>query len=122
MSHPVVAARIAQQEALIERARAWAADLSTRLPGLRAVTVFGSVARGDFNKWSDIDVLVIADGLPADYLARRDAVAPAPPGIEPVLWTPDELDAARARRNPIVRECDAVGVVVHGAMPAAPVT
>lgn len=38
--------------------------------------VFGSVARGDFNLWSDIDVLVVADNLPERWLDRLGRLAP----------------------------------------------
>ena len=37
---------------------------------LRAVVLFGSRARGDARPDSDIDVLVVADGLPRDPIAR----------------------------------------------------
>ncbi|MCZ7528518.1 MAG: nucleotidyltransferase domain-containing protein [Acidimicrobiia bacterium] len=118
MTHPVVAARRRQQAELIERVREWAAALDTRVPGVVAVVVFGSVARGDFNKWSDTDVLVVADELPADHLARAEVLAPVPPGVQPVAWTRDELHEARRKRNPIARESDEIGVCVHGSLPA----
>lgn len=38
--------------------------------------VFGSVARGHFNLWSDIDVLVVADNLPERWLDRLGRLAP----------------------------------------------
>lgn len=117
--HPVVAARIAEQRARIDLARRWAEALAARLaPGVtvQVAVVFGSTARGDFNKWSDIDVLVVADPLPDRLLDRYDLVAPVPAGVQPVLWTSTELAAARARGNPIPEACDRVGVVVWGAL------
>jgi len=121
--HPVVAARIAEQRARIEVARRWAEALAARLPPgvtMHAVVVFGSTARGDFNKWSDVDVLVVADPLPGRLLDRYDLVAPVPAGVQPVLWTSAELAAARARGNPIPGECDRVGTVVWGELPGGP--
>lgn len=98
----------------IDRAERYAAALVERVPSLRAVIVFGSVARGDWNKWSDIDVLVVADDLPDDALARLDVVLLADfAGVQPVAWTPAEL-AARRPTDPIVAEVNTVGVVVHG--------
>lgn len=112
MSHPVVEARRREQAELVNRARVWAQDLTYALPDLVSMVVFGSVARGDFNKWSDIDVLVVSDHLPDDYLARMELVSPVPAGIQPVVWTPGELRAARERRNPIAVEADTAGIPV----------
>lgn len=117
MTHPVVLRRQRQQAAQIERARRWAADLAERLPLVAAVVV-GSVARGDFNKWSDLDVLLIVEDLPDDPGERLALLHQgAPPGLQPVGWTPAELAARRARRDPLAVEADRVGVLVHGTLP-----
>jgi predicted nucleotidyltransferase len=110
MTHPVIERRRAEQAARIDKARAWAEDLRRRLPVTSAV-VFGSTARGDFNRWSDIDVLVIVAGLPYSYGDRWDLVSKgAPPPLQIVAWTPDELTGRRAGGDPIAAEVDAVGV------------
>ncbi|MGH8908620.1 MAG: nucleotidyltransferase family protein [Egibacteraceae bacterium] len=44
----------------------------------RAVVIFGSVARGDFNDTSDIDVLVVAERLPARATDRLAALGAYP--------------------------------------------
>jgi len=117
MSHPVLERRRSEQTALIRVAREWAERLAQRLDVVAAV-VFGSVARGDFNKWSDIDVLVVARGLPEGARERLELLMrDAPPGLQPVGWTPEELTARRLRGDPIARECDAVGMVVSGSLP-----
>lgn len=59
-----VTRRAARREALIAGLRA---ALAARLPGpgIRAVLLFGSWARGDFEGASDIDLLVLTDpGVP----------------------------------------------------------
>jgi len=113
MSHRIIEARRAEQRQLIERARAWAATLDPAL-GIESVTVFGSVARGDFNLDSDIDVLVVADHLPARWLDRIAAIDRDRPGrVAPLAWTPSELDVMRAKRNPIALEADALGVRIR---------
>ena len=117
MSHPILVRRRAEQHARIRCAADWARELAKRLD-LVAVVVFGSSARGDFNKWSDIDVLVIARGLPPDARARLALLTEAaPPGIQPVGWMPDEFADRRRHKDPIERECDAVGITVLGALP-----
>ncbi len=114
MTHPLIQRRLAERAARIDRAAAWAARLAQRLD-LVAAVVFGSTARGDFNKWSDLDVLVVARELPLDVRDRLALVmADSPPGLQPVAWTPEELLERRRRRDPIVEECGSVGVVVWG--------
>jgi len=44
-------------------------------------------------------------------------MAGAPPGLQALGWTPAELAERRRRGDPIARECDSVGVVVHGVLP-----
>jgi uncharacterized protein len=109
----VIARRRAERTALLERAAGFARGLPPAL-GVRAVAVFGSVARGDFNRWSDIDVLVIADDLPDRLLDRLDALGPAPGGVQAVAWTPEEWHGQLARRNPIAVESANAGVWLLG--------
>ena len=117
MTHPVIERRRAEQRALVDRAASWAASLPDHL-GVCAAVVFGSVARGDFNKWSDVDVLVVAEHLPASSRDRIEVLfADRPGGLEPVGWTPSELTERRRRRDPIAREADEIGLVVRGALP-----
>lgn len=113
MTHPVIERRRRERAALIERARAYAEALSDRV-SVRSAVVFGSVARGDWNKWSDIDVLVVADALPDDVLRRLDLLLlPDHPGVQPVGWTPADL-AARRDHDPILAEARTIGVAVFG--------
>lgn len=109
----VIARRRAERDALLRTAGAYEAALAGRL-SLRAAVVFGSVARGDFNQWSDIDVLVIAENLPDNVLGRLDALGPRPAGIQPIAWTPDEWRLHQARNNPIAIEASSKGVWLRG--------
>lgn len=122
MTHPVLERRRRQRDARLEVARRWVPALTDRLARcgvtVRAVVVVGSVARGDFNKWSDLDVLVVADPLPDGARERLALLTEdAPPGLQPVGWTPGELARRRDRRDPIAVEADTVGVVAAGALP-----
>ncbi len=112
VTHPLAAARQAEREALLDKTRRWAQDLDPTLE-VQRVVVFGSVARGDFDLWSDIDVLV-AQHLPERWLDRLELLSrSAPAGLSPVAWTPFELDDMRRRRNPIAVEADEAGLVVR---------
>jgi predicted nucleotidyltransferase len=112
MARDIVARRRAEREGLIDLGREYARRLSARL-AVRAAYVAGSVARGDFNVWSDVDVVIVADDLP-ERVPDRMAVlmADAPPRVQPVGFTPAEFERARARRNPLVIEALERGVVL----------
>ncbi len=117
MSHPILERRRGEQQDRIRLASAWARRIAGRLD-LVAVVVFGSTARGDFNKWSDLDVLLVARELPADFRERLALLAEdTPPGLQAVGWTPAELAERRLRCDPIALECDTVGIPVFGALP-----
>ncbi len=106
--------RRAERAALVAKAERFAEGLDPAL-GIRAVVIFGSVARGDFHDTSDVDVLIIADGLPEPALERNAAVGLPPPRLEFIAWTPDEWRRERDRGNPIAVEVDERGLLLHGA-------
>jgi hypothetical protein len=109
----VIARRRAERERLLGLARQFVATLDSRL-AMRAAVVFGSVARGDFNRWSDIDLLIVADRVPADHRRRLDAIGEWPPGVQPFVWTSEEWQVARRRGNPIAIEAVGSGVWLLG--------
>ncbi len=58
---------------------------------VRSIVLFGSVARNDATKQSDVDILVIASGLP-NITERYDFVSVKKPSrIEDIWMIPDEL-------------------------------
>jgi predicted nucleotidyltransferase len=80
-----------------------------------AAAVVGSVARGDFNVWSDVDVVVVAEGLPERAPDRGLLLVTDAPGrVQPVGFTPEELAMALRRGNPLAREAVTSGVVLSG--------
>ncbi len=75
--------------------------------------MFGSYARGDFNEWSDVDVLIVAERLPRRPLDRLRAVEECLnryPHVEPIIVTPEELERMRRRRDPIAIEVEMRGI------------
>jgi hypothetical protein len=109
----VIGRRRDEQARLIATAERFAAQLEPSL-GVRAVVIFGSVARGDFNVWSDIDVLVVADGLPDRPLDRLAVLGSPEALVHPVAWTEVELRRELARSNPIVTEVKHRGIWLRG--------
>ena len=112
--------RRAEREELIGLGRVYAERLSERLPDL-AAAIGGSVARGDFNLWSDVDVVVVSDALPAGLHARLELLdADRPPRVEPHGYTRAELARALARGDPLARETVERGVSLRGRLAAQP--
>jgi predicted nucleotidyltransferase len=110
----VLAARRRERERLIELARGYVRGLSGRIPVVAAAVV-GSVARGDFNVWSDVDVVVISDRLPP-RIPDRSAIlaAGAPAGVEAVGYTREEFRRALARGDPLATSAVQEGVALRG--------
>lgn len=96
----------------INEAKEFAECVARRLHVVRAV-LFGSYARGDFNAWSDIDVLIVVDNplpiRPPDRLNLVTDCLKAHPLVEPLLITKEEWEKLLAKKNPI-----AIDAVKHG--------
>lgn len=110
----IVEARRRERDRLIGLARGYVERLSRRLPVVAAAVV-GSVARGDFNVWSDVDVIVVVDELPTRAPDRGSVLSTdAPPGVQAIGFTPHEFREALTAGNPLAREASEVGVVLRG--------
>ncbi|NPA05329.1 MAG: nucleotidyltransferase domain-containing protein [Crenarchaeota archaeon] len=84
--------------------------------GRVTVVLYGSYARGDFNEWSDVDVLVVAEGLPRNPLRRLDLVEECMREallVEPVLVTPGEFESMLSKGNPLILDAVEHGVVLR---------
>ncbi len=101
--------RRTERDALLDRARSFARGLDPGL-GVQAVVVVGSVARGDFNRWSDVDTVVVAEGFADSLLARLAQLGARPAGVEPAAWRPEEGRARLARSDPMAVEAVDRGV------------
>ena len=71
---------------------------------VRLALVYGSVAKGTDTAGSDVDLLIVADGLMLEEL--YDALSPVESSlarrISPMLYTPREFDERIAARNPFL--------------------
>ncbi len=79
------------QEEVLDTARRFVEELRRRL-GKVTVILYGSYARGDFNLWSDVDIIVISDAFRnIPPLKRYNLVMEfTPPKFELKLWTTEE--------------------------------
>jgi predicted nucleotidyltransferase len=110
----VIAERKQQRDEFLGRAASYVAQLQSRL-NVRAAVVVGSVARGDFNLWSDIDVVVIAEDLPERLLDRLTLLmSDAPRRVQPHAFTAAEFKEALGKRNRLAEEAARHGVPLTG--------
>jgi len=97
--------RIRKRKAVIEAVRSFGVEVSRTL-GPATVILHGSYARGDFNLWSDVDILVVVGDdveLPDKPYKRLDLILDLlRPGFEVRVLRASELRRALAR-NPAAR-------------------
>lgn len=78
-------------------------------PGVRAVVLFGSVARNDFDGFSDIDLLVIGpDTLDRSLFDGLDR------GVDVLPVTPEQAADPQGATARALAE----GILLHGTLPA----
>jgi len=76
--------RAMEREGVIEELRSYAEKLRRRL-GKLTMILYGSYARGDFNLWSDIDVIIVSEHFKSkDFVVRCVELEDAPPRLEPI--------------------------------------
>jgi uncharacterized protein len=79
--------------------------------------LFGSVARGDADEWSDLDLVIIAD-TPRPFLERyRDfeTLYEVWPRLDLLIYTPEEFAAMQAESRPFIEHLLREGMVIHEA-------
>jgi len=102
---------------VIQDLEALRARLAPHLRRARRAIVFGSVARGEADEWSDLDLLIVADTA-RPFLERwRDfaGLFDVWPRLDLLVYTPAELDGLRAEGRAFIEHVLAEGVVVHEA-------
>ena len=93
---PGLARRIERRRRLLEWLCRWLARAREAL-GRVSLVLFGSYARGDFNVWSDVDLILVWEGFEGvRYLDRwlmvKDLVEDAEESLDLVLWSPREAE------------------------------
>ena len=103
----IVEKRIEERNKIIQEAKAY----SKTLPLKCSVLLIGSYARGDFNLWSDIDLLIIGDfkGNPLERLKNIDF----PPGYETIMLTPEEINKMKSKNDKFITDALKDGVVLR---------
>ena len=79
------------------------------------VIAFGSVARGESDQWSDLDLIVVAE-TDRPFLERFKDFAglyDVWPALDLLVYTPAELQRMVAEENPLVTQALREGVILH---------
>ncbi|RLE57219.1 MAG: nucleotidyltransferase domain-containing protein [Thermoprotei archaeon] len=109
----VLEERLRRREEALREALRFVRCVSKRFSVVGA-WLFGSFARGDFNEWSDVDVLIVVDGdLPRSPVKRLELIEGCLlmcPRVEPIVVTLSEFERMRVKRNPIVVEIERCGI------------
>ena len=82
---------------------------------LKLAILYGSFARGDWKPGSDVDLLVVAEGLPPDPRDRWDLIATLVEGlpIEPHAFTPGEFEEMVRHGRMTAADALTEGLVLH---------
>lgn len=83
-------------------------------PGTERVILFGSLARGDFDGASDVDLLVVGEEVP-----NLDVLGAVGRGCDRVLWSGEQWRTALERGHPMAMEIVRDGVELWPAPGAA---
>ncbi len=113
----IIRERELERERALKKAAEFAECVAKVFKGKLKVVVYGSYARGDFNAWSDIDVLVLtSDELPKspiERLTKIERCLAMHPEIEPIILTFNEYKKLVKKRNPIAEDVEKYGIVVY---------
>ncbi|MHB1709398.1 MAG: nucleotidyltransferase domain-containing protein [Thermoplasmataceae archaeon] len=81
--------KIAQQE--IGLIKKWSTDVRSSLGDITLI-LFGSYSRGDFNLWSDVDLILVSNAFRnVRYLDRRSKFPEIDQSADIICWTTDEF-------------------------------
>jgi predicted nucleotidyltransferase len=83
----------------------------------RKVIAFGSVARGEADAGSDLDLIILADTTRPFFERFKDfaGLYDVWPRLDLLVYTPEEFARMVAEGNPLVRQALEEGVVLHEA-------
>lgn len=94
----VLERRREEREKIINKAK----NYVQRIPGKTSAFLVGSYARGDFNLWSDVDIILVKKftGNPIERLRMIDA----PAGFEIIPLTAGEFVNILRKKNPFASD------------------
>jgi len=93
--------------------------LAPHLARAERAILFGSVARGEADEWSDLDLLIVARTSRPFFERFKDfrGLYDVWPRLDLLIYTPEEFQQMIAEERPLLLQAIAEGVVVHQAEP-----
>jgi len=104
----IIKKRVKLREKVIAEAREWAG----RLPLKVTAILVGSYARGDFNLWSDIDIILISDSFEGNPIQRLKELNVLP-AYQIIPLTPEEFKRLLEKKDPLAVEALKIGVILR---------
>ena len=89
--------------------------LAPHLRSSRKAIVFGSVARGEADEWSDLDLVIVTDTTRPFLERYRDfeGLYDVWPRLDLLIYTPAEFAEMREEARPFIEYVLSEGVVIH---------
>jgi predicted nucleotidyltransferase len=103
---------VEERRRLREKAVGVASNWARKLPFKATVILIGSYARGDFNLWSDIDVLLISEDFKGGPVGRLKSLD-MPPNFQIIPLTPSEFQRLLMKKNPLAVEAIKSGIILR---------
>lgn len=104
----VIEQRKRRRAEVIETARRWVSGLNFEASAI----LIGSYARGDFNLWSDVDILLISDNFKGSPLNRLMNIDP-PPGFQVIPLNIEEFTILSKKKDILIEEALRYGVFLR---------
>lgn len=82
----------------------------------RSIVLYGSIARGEHGVGSDVDILVISDSLPKNFLERLRILSelnPSTAPIEAIAYTTSEFRAMVEKLHPTALSAIEDGITIY---------
>lgn len=119
LSSTSAGARYLNRDRRLAELRQMAVRAVGRMPEIRRIVLFGSLAKGDATPRSDADLLVevakSAHDQPRDRIPELLGVlSPLPCPLDLFVYTSREIENLRADRSPLLREVDENGIRLTG--------
>ncbi|MEM2928337.1 MAG: nucleotidyltransferase domain-containing protein [Nitrososphaerota archaeon] len=102
------------REEAINKAREFTEEVRKKLGKITSILI-GSYARGDFNEWSDIDIVLISPSFPDNILKRYDLLIDYGimiPNIELILLKPEEALKLASKKGITIEDAINNGIVL----------